>query len=243
MPVPSAQTTTRVFGRREAVTRQLRYAIVTGALNPGEVVKEPELAAWLGVSVTPVREALSRLAGEGLVEIRANKPKRVAPLDRAGARQLVDVYQVLVVTAVSWAGSRITAEDLEYLREAKDAFVAALGRGDPDAGVVHLDRYYERLFGAAGNAELDAIMRTVRAKMLRVIRLYSPASLYPEFAENHSRNFANLEKGDTDAVIAAMSARLDAVRALLAGSTDDPWTTPGDGRVAGPGAGTGTDRG
>jgi DNA-binding GntR family transcriptional regulator len=60
------------------VTDQIRFAILSGTLIPGEELREQALAHWLGVSATPVRVALARLAGEGMVEIDG-KDKRVAP--------------------------------------------------------------------------------------------------------------------------------------------------------------------
>jgi len=63
--------------RREAIVHQLRHEIVTGALPPGTVVKDAEVATRLGVSITPVREAIAQLAAEGLIDIaRSSKRPR-----------------------------------------------------------------------------------------------------------------------------------------------------------------------
>ncbi len=63
--------------RRDAVVERLRNEIITGALRPGEVLKDAELASRLGLSITPVREALAQLAAEGLIDMPPNRPKRV----------------------------------------------------------------------------------------------------------------------------------------------------------------------
>ena len=80
---------------REATVEHLRNEIITGNLKPGELLKEVELAAQLGLSPTPIREALVQLAGQGLVEIEPNRLKRVAPLNLPTMRELVAVQRVL----------------------------------------------------------------------------------------------------------------------------------------------------
>ena len=72
MPVPTSPSPLRPSLLRESVHDRLRDAIVDGTLAPGEVVRDTELAAWLGVSRTPVREALLRLGESGLVRAAPN---------------------------------------------------------------------------------------------------------------------------------------------------------------------------
>ena len=63
--------------RSEAIVRHLREEIVSGRLAPGTVVKDAELAESLGVSITPVREAIAQLAAEGLIDLSPNRTRRV----------------------------------------------------------------------------------------------------------------------------------------------------------------------
>src|SRR5947209_3876660 len=74
--------------RRDAVVERLRDEIITGTLRPGTILKDGELASRLGLSITPVREALTQLAAEGLIEMPPNRPKRVALLTRRRTREL-----------------------------------------------------------------------------------------------------------------------------------------------------------
>ena len=94
-----ALDTNTVVTRRDEVVQQLREEIVSGMLRPGEVIKDAELAARLGLSITPVREALAQLAMEGLVEMPPNRAKRVAPLTKRSAIELCVVMRVLSITA------------------------------------------------------------------------------------------------------------------------------------------------
>src|SRR5438552_3337203 len=75
----------------QSVTALLRASIISGTIAPGTLLRETALAQELGVSATPVREALSMLASEGLVEIEAHRLKRAAPVDPKATRDLIRV--------------------------------------------------------------------------------------------------------------------------------------------------------
>lgn len=102
-----------------AYTR-VRGLILSGELAPGEVLPQAALARTIGMSTTPLREALRRLKQEGLVELDAHRDARVRPLDAAEARDLLEVRQVLDPLAASLAARRRTEEDLAGLRAALD---------------------------------------------------------------------------------------------------------------------------
>ena len=211
------------MGRQETVTDQIRFAILSGTLLPAEELREQALAHWLGVSATPVRVALARLAGEGMVEVDG-KHKRVAPLDRDSAIAIIDLVKALSLTAVTWALARITDEDLVPMREASAGFVDALGRGDVDRAVVCTDRFWQLLYAAAHNPALDSILESVRMKMVRVVWLYSAYDVHPEYLEDHRQNLRDIEERDAAGVIARLGKRLDAIRASIAESADTPWS-------------------
>src|SRR5579859_3036592 len=128
-----AGETTTISTRRDEAVQQLREAIVSGALAAGTVIKDAELAARLGVSITPVREALAQLAVEGLIEMPPNRAKRVAPFGKRNAVELCVVMRVLSVTAYELGLPRLLFADLENMRAAHRATVAALARSDGSA--------------------------------------------------------------------------------------------------------------
>src|SRR5919108_329940 len=74
--------------RREAVLRQLRQEIVSGELPAGTVIKDAEVAARLGVSITPIREAIAQLAAEGLIDLAPNRPRRVTRVTQKNALEV-----------------------------------------------------------------------------------------------------------------------------------------------------------
>src|SRR3954466_1295363 len=85
--------------RTAAVVRQLRDEIISGALPPGTLIKDAELAARLGVSITPVREAIAQLSVEGLIDIAPNRARHVTQVTQKSALELIDVMTILTCAA------------------------------------------------------------------------------------------------------------------------------------------------
>jgi DNA-binding GntR family transcriptional regulator len=135
--------------RREAVERQLRSEIVSGELPAGTVLKDAEIAARLGVSITPIREAIAQLAAEGLVDIVPNRTRRVTRVTQKNALELVDVMQVLACAGVECGVEHLTAAHREQMRTRLDEFVTALEHGDvTTAGYVERHRRIYREYRA-----------------------------------------------------------------------------------------------
>ncbi|NJN17967.1 MAG: GntR family transcriptional regulator [Oscillochloris sp.] len=125
---------------REATVAHLREQIVTGKLEPGEQLRDTEVANQLGLSPTPVREALVQLAGEGLVEIESNKMKRVAPLNLKTMAELYAVHRVLWETGYAWGAPQVGPEALDALGGALVELEEALGRNQIRAALLaHTD--------------------------------------------------------------------------------------------------------
>ena len=135
-----------------AYTR-VRELILGGDLGPGAVLNQAVLARELGVSTTPLREALRRLAQQGLVELDAHRDARVAPLDPAEARDLLELRQHLDPLAAGLAAQRRTAADLAEMR-------AGLGRLESlpsNPSVAQLEshrRFHAAIYRASHNALL-----------------------------------------------------------------------------------------
>lgn len=102
-------------GLHEQAAARLRLLIVRGDLAPGEMLLETELSQALGVSRTPLREALKQLASEGLVELRLNRTAIVAPLRREELAELFEALSGIERCAAEFAAMRATAPDIEQL--------------------------------------------------------------------------------------------------------------------------------
>src|SRR5579884_872618 len=118
---------------RERVYATLRDAIVSGELAPGARLRDQELAGSLGVSRTPVREALQRLEDEGLVETSPRASTRVAPLDARAARDAFPVVAALHALATRYAVRRLTPADIARMRAANERLARLIAAPDPHA--------------------------------------------------------------------------------------------------------------
>jgi DNA-binding GntR family transcriptional regulator len=168
MPVPAQEgVAARVLLRDEAYAR-LRDAILDGTLEAGEQLRDAELSAWLGISRTPIREALARLEECGLVQSAPNRYTRVAPLDRRDAHDAFQVVAALQALAAELGVPRASAADVAAMRDANRRFAKALRDGDVDAAIAADDTFHDVLVHASANAE---IARSLERLMPRVRRL------------------------------------------------------------------------
>ena len=116
--------------RTEAIARHLREEIVTGQLAPGTVIKDAELADRLGVSITPVREAIALLSAEGLIDISPNRTRQVTDVTQKNALELIDVMCVLACAGFEWGVPNLTETDLDLMRQRQKELLASLRAGD-----------------------------------------------------------------------------------------------------------------
>ncbi len=162
--------------------------IQNGDLAPGAVLGEVEQATRLGVSRTPLREALRRLAADGLVRQASPRVTVVADIDRDDIRSLFEVRRALEETAARLAASRGDAALFAELAAAfeRTAQPEAPAAGDPDAYYALIARFDAALDDAAGNAYLTSALTKVRAHLVRVRRLArdNPARLAASIGEH-----------------------------------------------------------
>lgn len=187
---------------REATVEHLRNQIVTGALSPGEVLKDAELAAQLGLSPTPVREALVQLSSEGLVEIQPNKLKRVAPLNLETMRELYAVQRVLWQTGYAWGVPMVGPEALDALGAALADQIEALERGDRRAALMAHTDFHSIVVAAAGNGELGRLIADRYPLLERLILLCLPEGISGEMVDRNRAIFDALQRGDQERAIA-----------------------------------------
>jgi DNA-binding GntR family transcriptional regulator len=151
----------------QRVHEHLREEIVSGRLAPGSELQEVALAESLGVSRAPIREALGRLAAEGLVTIR---PRRGAVVRALSAEEFLEAYQVreaLEVMAVRLAVPRLTREDLATMQRLIDE-MAALAEANDVHGFFDANAAFHQLFfDVAGNRMLADMYRQLRAQIDR----------------------------------------------------------------------------
>src|SRR5262249_14480408 len=150
MPVPDSWSPLERELLRDRAYLRLRDAIVDGTLEPGERLRDQTLCEWLGVSRTPVREALARLEQEGLVGPAPQGFTRVAPIARGAAR---DAFPI--VAALHALAAELALPPADWLREHNEAFARALDATDVDAAIAADDAFHGEFVRAARNPELE----------------------------------------------------------------------------------------
>ena len=219
MPIPDQRTPIDRRLLREEVYGQLRDAIVDGTLAPGEQLKDLELAEWLGVSRTPVREALLRLAEAGLVIATPGRSTVVSSVDLRAVREARDVVAAMHSLALREAVGQLTRADLQRMREANRRFKQALRDGDVEAALRADDDLHGVPVAVAGNTALSSVLEQFtpvlrRAERLRFSTLDGRASV-----RRHDDLIRLCEAGDVDE---AAAAAFDTWHSL---PTTDPDTT------------------
>ena len=170
VPVPAQILPPRPLLRDEVFER-LRDAIVDGTLAPDEQLRDTELAIWLGVSRTPVREALLELGRCGLVRTLPGRSTVVASLDAAGVRDAQSVVAAMHRLAVEGSVGRMTPADLQRMRAANVRFDAAQQRGDADAALIADQDFHAVAIDVCGNAAVRAVIAQYGPVLHRAERL------------------------------------------------------------------------
>ena len=143
---------------RDVVFNTLRDAIINGDIEPGERLIEISLADTLGVSRTPVREAIRELETEGLVVMTPRKGAEVAKISNKDLTDVLEVRRVLEVLAVELACEKITPEQLARLEENLNDFDACVGKGSASDLSSLDENFHEIIYNATDNKRLVQIL-------------------------------------------------------------------------------------
>jgi len=171
MPVPARVGVISRSLLRENAYQSIRDAIVDGTLAPGERLNDAELAQWLGVSRTPVREALTRLEESGLVRTKPGRYTMVSPLDARAARAAQTVTAAMHELAVREAVPHLSAREIEAMRAANTRFAAALQADDVDAAIAADDEFHGIAVTASANPAIRAVVDQFTPVLRRLERL------------------------------------------------------------------------
>ncbi|GAA3160546.1 hypothetical protein GCM10010531_10100 [Blastococcus jejuensis] len=189
-----------------AYTR-VRALILSGELEPGAVLPQATLARTIGISTTPLREALRRLRQEGLVSLDAHRDARVAPLDATEARELVELRQHLDPLAASLAATRRSEDELAAIATVLAGLESLSSHPSLDQ-LEHHRRFHAAIYRAAHNALLTEALDGLWDKSDRY-RLHALADERDEAdrarsAEEHRLLFEAVRDGDSEAAADVM---------------------------------------
>lgn len=153
---------------REQVYEIVLEAIVKADFPPGHQIRDVEVAQLLGVSRTPVREALQRLVDEGLVETAPGAATRVTQIDVGAVRNIYPIVGALHALAVRLASERIGTAEIDELARRNEAFATAIDERQIVAALAADDSFHGVVLAAARNPELE---RTLDRLMPHIRRL------------------------------------------------------------------------
>jgi DNA-binding GntR family transcriptional regulator len=206
----------------DEVAARLRTDIMTGALRPGTFIRLDETAAQLGVSITPVREALRTLRGEGMVSLEPHRGHVVVPLSRGDVADIFWLQATIAKELAATAAEQITEAEIDELEQLNDGLAEAVEQHELDE-ITSAEFAFHRAFNrSTGRIKL--------AWFLLHVARYLPGHLYagnPQWGVSavarHREMIAALRRGDVDTVVRLtggeftdaaqrLSARLDETR-------------------------------
>lgn len=197
------------FSLVELAVLRLRREILSGRTDPGERLVEEQLTRRLGISRAPLREALRRLAEQGLVEHVPRRGVRVATLSDRDVQELYDVRDVLERHAVVTALPLARDTDLAGLRAALDQMSEATRAGDRLQIAEAHRRFHVSVVALAGNSQLTAIYESILVKlqlyMARNLSREAEVAQPQDGVHRHERLLAAAAEGDPEAMLTALA--------------------------------------
>lgn len=197
MPIPQQTSGVDRTLLRDDVFRRLRDAIVDCTFLPGEQLKDADLAEWLGVSRTPVREALLRLGASGLVVARPGRSTTVSAIDAKAVRDARDVVGSMHVLAVRGMAGVPTDSYLERMRAANRRFAKALAADDIPAAMDADEEFHRVPVTVLGNDAIVTVLEQFGPVVRRAERMRFAEDGQASF-ERHERLVALLADGDIE---------------------------------------------
>jgi DNA-binding GntR family transcriptional regulator len=204
----------------------LLAAILSGDLQPGQVLRDAELATTVGLSRTPVREALARLADDGLVESKPNAYTRVTPLNRRDCEEAFVMLRALHVLAIREAFPHLAAGHLARMRAANAAFAAALGAGDVEAALAADDDLHATYLEAAGNRTLTTTLDRLTPRIRRLERLRFGSLPGRDSVDAHDRIIRACADGDAERAAQLVHDNWDSLGRLIEAAFADEAVRP-----------------
>lgn len=184
---------------RDVVFNTLRQAILRGELKPGERLMEIQLANKLGVSRTPIREAIRKLELEGLVLMIPRRGAEVAQITEKSLRDVLEVRRALEELAVQLACMRMTPEGILQLKQAADEFEKVLGDDDITVVAEADVAFHDVVYLATDNERLISLLNNFREQMYRYrVEYLKKKECHEKLLAEHRELIRAIEKGDSE---------------------------------------------
>jgi len=197
MPLPVKEHRINRFTIRDEVYEKLLHWIMEGTLRPGEKIVDKELAEHMGVSRTPVREAIQRLEDKGFVESAANRWTRVSEIPSEEPEMIYPIIWTLEKLALSIAFGLMTNADFTKMEKANSALQNALDHNDPVAASKADEKFHSTFLERSKNIHLINILEDLKIRFRRLEVNYFRGLSYGESSiQEHSAIIAALRSGD-----------------------------------------------
>jgi DNA-binding GntR family transcriptional regulator len=193
-------------GLNAAIYAELRKRLVTGRMSPGFELSTRGLAGELGVSQTPVRDALSRLAAEGAVDIRSKRRVQVPAMTAERFADLLRCRLLLEPEAAVLALPHITADHVSRLREIDGEIDRAIAAGDADAYMVNNHAFHFTLYRASGQRTQIQLIETLWLQFGPFMRTVYGRWSSAHLNDQHQSAVSAIGARDADALRAAIAA-------------------------------------
>lgn len=195
---------------RDVVFNTLRKAILTGELKPGERLLEIHLANQLGVSRTPIREAIRKLELEGLVIMMPRRGAEVAQITEKSLRDVLEVRRTLDALCAELACDRITDEEKERLKEACEEFEKATVTGDATTIAEADVALHDIIVKATGNQRLVQLIHNLSEQMYRYRFEYiKDENQHNNLVEEHRMIYESIIRHDKEGAAQATRLHID----------------------------------
>jgi DNA-binding GntR family transcriptional regulator len=191
----------------QRVYTQIRDDIIGLRLPPGTDVEEASLEQRFGVSRTPVREALIRLASEGLIVLLPNRGARVTQIDISDLPQIFEALELCQRATIRWAAVRRSSDDVANMREINNLFLEAAKNGDSNRMGEANKEFHSVIGRACGNRYFESLYSSLLAVSLRLARTafaYAPQvgepyeEYYLEVVRQHEAMISAIEVKDVE---------------------------------------------
>lgn len=195
---------------RDVVFNTLRQAILRGELKPGERLMEIQLANKLGVSRTPIREAIRKLELEGLVLMIPRKGAEVADITEKSLMDVLEVRRALEELSVQLTCERITEEEIRELGQAAENFKKTLKSKDITEIAEADVRFHDVIYMATKNQKLIQLLNNLHEQMYRYrIEYLKNEEVYPKLIKEHEEIIDRITKREKEAAAQIVCQHID----------------------------------
>ncbi|MCM1156229.1 MAG: GntR family transcriptional regulator [Roseburia sp.] len=195
---------------RDVVFNTLRKAILTGELKPGERLLEIHLANQLGVSRTPIREAIRKLELEGLVIMIPRRGAEVAQITEKSLKDVLEVRRALDALCAELACERITQEETARLKKACEKFEKETRTGDATTMAAADVELHDIIVEATGNQRLVQLINNLSEQMYRYRFEYiKDENQHNRLVEEHRMIYESIAHRDKAAAAQAAKVHID----------------------------------